>query len=76
MDENTPRITQKEMIDLCKEAKINATSTSKAEREYALVVLLQKRLGRRVSTTLRHRPFEFSVATALSPDGRPAGWAG
>ncbi len=32
---------------------------------------------RRVSTTLRHRPFEFRVATALSPNGRrPAGWAG
>jgi len=27
---------------------------------------------RRVSTTLRHRPFEFSVAPALSPAGRPA----
>ena len=32
--------------------------------------------ARRVSTSLRHRPFEFSVATALSPEGRPAGWAG
>ena len=31
---------------------------------------------RRVSTTLRHRPFEFSVAPALSPGGRPAVWAG
>ncbi len=31
---------------------------------------------RRVSTTLRHLPFEFSVAPALKPVGRPAGWAG
>jgi hypothetical protein len=31
---------------------------------------------RRVSTTLRHRPFEFSVAPDLNPVGRQASWAG
>src|SRR6266478_5856357 len=45
MDENTPRISQEEIIELCKEAKVNAKSAGRADREYALVVLLQKRLG-------------------------------
>jgi hypothetical protein len=31
---------------------------------------------RRVSTTLRHWPDEFSVAPDLSPASRPAAWAG
>jgi hypothetical protein len=32
--------------------------------------------ARRVSTTLRHWPVEFSVAPDLSPASRPAAWAG
>ncbi len=66
------------VIDKATEKQLEAIEKSAREqREAAKEQQDAIAEARRVSTTLRHRPFEFRVATALSPNGRrPAGWAG